>query len=278
MTKKALLERLEILSKKPNAEWLSELDERKLQELEFHNQDRDQNIVSNLPSDTYEKLHGNKKFYRTVKLSTDYVDTWIKQNSPGKIFLDYACGNGVNAIKAARAGADLSVGLDISDVSIRNACLSAEENGVSGITYFIQGDCENTGLPVECVDVIICSGMLHHLDLNYAFPELKRILKPGGVILAVEACDYNPFIKLYRNLTPQMRTEWEKSHILSYKDIAFASKFFKIKEIRHWHLFSILGVFVPVALPLLNAIDSFVLRIPLIKMMSWMFTFELHKK
>jgi len=137
MTKKDFLERLKIHSKKTSAEWLSELEDRKLRELEFHNQDRDQNIVSNLPSHAYEKLHGNKKFYRTVKLSTNYVDAWIKQNSPSKIFLDYACGNGGNAIKAARAGADLSIGLDISDVSIRNASLSAEESGVSRALHIL---------------------------------------------------------------------------------------------------------------------------------------------
>ena len=37
-----------------------------------------------------------------------------------------------------------------------------------------QGDCENTGLPNTCVDVILCCGMLHHLDLSYAFPEIRR--------------------------------------------------------------------------------------------------------
>jgi ubiquinone/menaquinone biosynthesis C-methylase UbiE len=278
MTKEELLKELEILSKKSNEEWLSCLQERKLKELEFHNQDRDKNFISQLSKDTYEKLHGNKKFYRTVKLSSDYVENWIKQHSKSKIFLDYACGNGFNAIKAAKAGAELAIGIDISNVSIENARKFAKEEGVSSNTYFVQGDCENTGLPDNCIDTCICSGVLHHLDLSYAFPELRRILKKGGVILAVEALDYNPLIKLYRNMTPQMRTEWEKSHILSYKDITFAKRFFNVKEIKHWHLFSIMGAFVPIALPFLNILDKVILQLPLIKRMSWMFTFELHKR
>ncbi len=48
------------------------------------------------------------------------------------------------------------------------------------------------------IDAIICSGMLHHLDLSYAFLELRRILRAEGKILAaIEALNYNPAIKLY---------------------------------------------------------------------------------
>lgn len=278
MNKEELLEKLETLSKKTNDEWLAGLEKRKLKELEFHNRDRNRDFISQLPKDTYEKLHGNKKFYRTVMLSSNYVDNWIKQHSPGKIFLDYACGNGLNAIKAAKAGADLAIGLDISDTSVWNARMLAQEQNVANSTFFMQGDCENTGIPNNCIDVVICSGMLHHLDLSCTYFELRRILKEEGVVLAVEALDYNPLIKLYRNITPQMRTEWEKNHILSYKDIAFASRFFNVREIRHWHLFSILGVFFPKALPFLNIIDNLVLRMPILKLMSWMFTFEMHKR
>lgn len=278
MTKQELLQKLEVLAKKSKEEWLSELEERKIREMEFHSRLRDQNIIKTIDKDTYEKLYGNKKFYRTVQLSSDYVKKWIERNSKGKIFLDYACGNGSYAIWAAKAGAELAIGIDISDISIENARNFAKEEGVSDNTYFVMADAENTGLPDNCIDVGVCAGVLHHLDLSYAFCELRRILKPGGVILAIEALDYNPLIKLYRKLTPQMRTEWEAAHILSYKDIEFAKRFFDVKEVRHWHLFSIAGVYIPFALPLLNRIDSFILRLPILKMMSWMFSFELHKR
>ncbi len=266
------------LARKSNEEWLSDLEERKLKELEFHNQDRDRELVETYDRDTFEKLHGNKKFYRTVGLSRKYVADWIARNAPGKVFLDYACGNGLNALEAARAGADLSIGLDISNVSIENARRASREAGLGERTSFLQGDCENTGLPAGSIDLCLCSGMLHHLDLSYALPELRRILRPGGVILAIEALDYNPAIKLYRRLTPQMRTEWEKSHILSYRDLAFASRFFEVRDVRHWHLFSIAASFLPAALPLLNSLDLLALRLPLFQRMSWMFTFELHRR
>lgn len=50
-------------------------------------------------------------------------------------------------MKAARAGAKIAIGLDISSVSVHNAKESAVSEGLT----------------------------LHHLDLAYAFPELKRI-------------------------------------------------------------------------------------------------------
>jgi ubiquinone/menaquinone biosynthesis C-methylase UbiE len=278
MTKEQLREILESLSHISNDEWLSSLDKRKLIEHEFHNRDRDKELIKQLPRDIYEQFHGNKKFYSTAKLSYTYVDDWIRRHSKGRVFLDYACGNGPNAIKAAKAGADFAIGMDISSVSIQNAKNCAEKEGVSANTYFILGDCENTKLPNECIDVCVCSGMLHHLDLSIAFNELRRILRPKGVILAIESLKYNPLIRLYRNLTPQMRTKWEKEHILSYKDLTFAKNFFTLREVKHWHLFSIAGAYFPHASQFLNMIDSFVLNVPFIKFLSWMFTFELHKK
>jgi ubiquinone/menaquinone biosynthesis C-methylase UbiE len=278
MSKQKLIEHLNIARNETNHEWMLGLEKRKIEELNFHDKHRDGKLEENLPKDTYDKLYGNKKFYRTVKLSSGYIESWVNRHSQGKVFLDYACGNGMNTIRAAKAGAELAIGLDISDISVKNAQKLAKEEGVLDNTYFLQGDCENTGLPSECIDICICSGMLHHLDLSYAFFELRRILRPGGIILCIEALDYNPIIKLYRNITPQMRTEWEKNHILSYKDIIFAERFFDVKDIKHWHLFSIAGAYFPFALQIFNALDSLFLKLPIIKTLSWMFTFELHKR
>ncbi len=279
---KATIEKLKLNYKGRDLKKL--LGDRKWKELEFHNQNRDKNLTASLPNDTYELLHGNKKYYQTTALSQDYITSWFQTHLPGKVVLDYACGNGPLAIRSAKLGAEFSVGIDISDVSVQNASQEASSLGLSDRVSFMQADCENTGLPDNSFDVIICSGMLHHLDLSYAFPELRRVLKPGGVILAIEALDYNPLIKLYRNLTPSMRTEWEKAHILSLKDVEFASRFFEVGSIRYFHILAPLAVFAsripglsrPV-LALFNWVDSWLTRTPLVRLMSWQFIFELRK-
>ncbi len=270
-----LRQQLVELSQVPSEEWLAGLDQRKRRELEFHDRDRDRQKIQQLDQDTYERFYGNKKYYQATEPSKRYVDSWIERSAAGKVFLDYACGNGANAIKAARAGAKLAIGLDISPVSVANARADASAAGVSENTFFVQADAEDTRLPDDSIDAVICSGMLHHLDLSYALPELRRILAPAGKILAVEALDYNPLIKLYRRLTPDMRTEWEKAHILSLRDVRFAKRFFDVGEIRYWHITSIVGPHVVSLLPALNALDSWLTRVPLLQLMAWIFTFEL---
>jgi len=125
---------------------------------------------------------------------------------------------------------------------------------------------------------MIFSGDFHHLDLSHAFPEIQWIFAPGGKVLAIEALDYNPPIKLYRHLTPEMRTEWEKAHILTIKDIVFAKQFFRVGEVRFWHILGILEPHMRTFAPILHKIDIVLTRIPLIQLMAWMFTFELIKQ
>lgn len=280
LNKGHLLAAIDQIDQIDNSSWLGSLNERKLAELEFHNRDRNQDFVSTAAKDqdTYERFYGNKKYYLATYRSKRYIEDWIRQNASRRIFLDYACGNGQYALLAAQAGAELSLGFDISDVSVRNCRIAARKAGLGEVTRFFQADAENTKLPDNCVDAILCSGMLHHLDLSYALPELRRILRPGGCILAVEALDYNPLIKLYRLLTPDMRTEWEKAHILTLADVEFASRFLEVGEIRYWHVVGYLGGKFPALLAPLDAVDKLLERIPLVNRLAWMMTFTLYKR
>jgi len=270
--------KLSEVEKITNAQWIIGLDGRKKKELEFHDRDRDRSRKESLDDDSYRKFYGNRKYYDGTVLSRTHVDNWIKVKAKDKVFLDYACGDGVNAIKAAKAGAKLAIGIDISRLSVENAKRDAEKEGVQDNTYFLQADAENTKLPDNSIDVVLCNGMLHHLDLSYVFPELRRIMSKEGQLLAVEALNYNPLIKLYRYLTPLMRTEWEKKHILSLADVRFAKKFFDVQDICYWHVTSILTPYCRSLLPVWNAFDKVFAKIPLIRQLAWIFTFELHRK
>ena len=97
---------LDEIVKISNSEWLASLNERKIKELEFHNLHRERTLIEKLDHDTYDKFYSNKKFYSTVRQSNEYCDQWISKNAKGKVFLDYACGDGGNAIKAAKGGAE----------------------------------------------------------------------------------------------------------------------------------------------------------------------------
>jgi ubiquinone/menaquinone biosynthesis C-methylase UbiE len=274
-----LLNKVNEIDKISDQEWKAGLAERKLKELTFHDKDRDRSRIEKIiTSDTYEKYYGNKKYYLATRRSRQFVIDWIAKESQNRIFLDYACGNGENAILAAQSGAALSLGFDISGVSVENARATAATAGLKDKVRFFQADAENTKLPDDSIDAIVCSGMLHHLDLSYAFPELRRILKPGGRVISVEALDYNPAIKLYRLITPDMRTEWEKAHILDLSDVKFASRFFDVKEIRYWHVAGYAAGKFPWLLPLLDKFDLLLEKIPYVQRLAWIFTFVLEKR
>ena len=274
-----LMDFVDSIDRISDEEWKNQLSQRKLNELEFHDKDRSVNLekVREVSPEDFQELFGNRKYYATVRRSTNFSQNWIKNNSEGKIFLDYACGNGENAMTAGIAGAALSLGFDISAVSVSNARQEARNRELSNVRFF-QADAENTALPDSSVDLILCSGMLHHLDLSFAFPEMRRILKPGGRILAIEALDINPLIKLYRARTPKMRTEWEAKHILSLKEVAFAQRFFKLKEIRFWHVIGYVAGKFPFLLRPLEKVDAILEKIPYVQRLAWIFTFELIKE
>jgi ubiquinone/menaquinone biosynthesis C-methylase UbiE len=62
-------------------------------------------------------------------------------------------------------------------------------------TEFEQRDAfaADTGLPDECADVVTCSQSLHWLDPKTTFPEVARVLRPGGAFAAID-CDWPPSI------------------------------------------------------------------------------------
>jgi ubiquinone/menaquinone biosynthesis C-methylase UbiE len=274
----ALLSAMQRVERANDEEWYRSLESRKQQESEFHDKMRDEAQIEKLGRDQYEEFFSNHRFYRTAALSRQYFFDWVSRHSPGKIVLDFACGDGDVAMRAAEAGAELAIGLDISGVSVRLARKAAEARGLTARTRFLRADCENTGLPPDSVDVVICAGVLHHLDVHRAFPEIERILAPGGRVIAFEALSYNPLITLYRNRNAHQRTEWEKAHILSLREVRLAGRWFDLGEIRYFHMCSILGVWLPGLLPLMNGVDRILTRIPLLQRMSWMFTFELLSK
>ena len=257
--------------------WMESLEPRKRDEVVFHDLDRlDGRDLA--PTST-----PNRRFYEAADGVHRHIAAWIDLHTPGAVFLDYACGNGMWTLAAAQARADLAVGIDLSAVSIEGAQQRAEASGVAGRTRFLQRDCEDTGFPDQSFDACLCSGMLHHLDVTRGFAELHRIMRTRGRILCSEALAYNPVIQLYRRLTPELRTEWEAEHILSMREVRLAQRWFRVENVRFHMMAAPLATLLPAgpirrtALVLCHGIDAVATRIPGLRLWSWQFTFELVK-
>lgn len=264
----------------PSAGQLLVDESRKQEEIDFHNRrERDRQEMSD---DTFQQTYSNKKWYSITSKSRAYADNWLKANCSGQVALDYCCGLGGMSLQLAQCGAYVH-GFDISDESVATAENLLKENSFQDKCTMQVMDAEKLTYPDNTFDIIVCSGVLHHLDLNNAYPELSRVLKPTGKIICLEALGHNPIINSYRRLTPHLRTSWEADHILKLKDLTHARQYFDGVNTTFFHLFSIAAVMfrnTPLFRPILatlELVDSVALRIPLVRLMAWQMVFVLSK-
>lgn len=243
---------------------------RKREEQEFHDtRERDRKTMT---AEEFERKYPNKKWYAIEGKIKDALDAIMKTYPEGSTFMDLGCGLGAQSVMAARNGFGVS-GIDISPESVEETKAALAKEGYSGDIRVM--DAENLEFADNSFDLIVCSGVLHHMDVNAVFPEMARVLKPGGEVVAIEALGYNPAIRAYRRLTPKLRTAWEPDHIITFKELNLARNNFGKIETRNFFLLSIIAVFFrktflfkPV-LAVLDALDNVILRIPGLKHMSW---------
>ncbi len=257
---------------------------RKKEEKLFHNIHRKNSLESDLKKGY--SGNPNKKWYTITRQSARVIHEWLKSNCPGKKVLDYACGNGKLAIFCAKYGGNV-VGIDISDVSIKNAKVFASRKKIEKGVAFLLTDAESLAFGDDTFDIIYEAGVLHHLNLDNAFSELARVLKPEGKILCVEALTHNWLIQKYREKTPNFRTAWETYHILSKFHIKMAKYYFsKVEILGFYHLATLAivpfrkSIFFSVLLKFMEIIDWVVLKLPIVKWQAWQVLFVLsnHRK
>ena len=281
---------------------LSDLEERKLKEIEHSRQRRsvlqgyERRIDTNqneeiegkddliLNKEEFEKNFSNMKYYSITDLSEKYQYDWLKNNcNKNTKVLDFACGNGENGIFAAECGADV-IGIDISPEGIENANKNAKEKGVDSHCKFHVMDGENMNFEDSYFDIAVEYGALHHVELDIALKELSRVLKANGKIICVEALRHNPLIHAYRKRTPHLRTDWEYEHILGVESLEYFKKYFTNVNVKFFHLSSLVSVpfrktslFKPMKV-MFNFIDRIILSNKLIGKYAWIMIVTAQKK
>lgn len=255
------------------------------QEAEFHDHLRNDAPFQRYSIEAEDSVKGdpnwsNFKFYSIEDNSLRYVEEWIKTRCRGKRLLDYCCGNGDDAVLAAKHGAQ-AIGIDISPVSIENAKKKATEEGVTDRVKFVVMNAESLTFEDSTFDLVVVYGVLHHLDFAKAMSEISRVLKPSGEAICTEALAHNPIIQAYRKRTPQLRTPWEIDRILRRETIESSNQWFEKVEKRFYHLAAIGAVpfrrtclFKPF-LSFLHVIDSVLLSLPWVRWQAWQCVFVL---
>ena len=238
---------------------LSEINKR---EKDFHN---------NLQKKEGRKFESN--FYKAIKNMFDDFHAKIKENSFQNNILDFGCGIGKNLETVVNFNPKEITAIDISDVSIEKAKKNSEN--FNSKIIFKTSNCESTGLEGEKFDLVYGSGILHHLKLEKAIIEIKRVLKKEGKIVFVEPLGTNPLINLYRKLTPGSRSPDEHPFVKS--DFDLIGKYFENINIKYYGFLTL--VFLPFyrsknnsyVFKILKSLDQFLFRFYIFRFFAWTF-------
>jgi hypothetical protein len=109
--------------------------------------------------------------------------------------------------------------------------------------------------------------------------ELSRVLSPEGEAVFIEPLGHNPFINLYRALTPNIRSSDE--HPLKMSDLESLSRYFDKVNLDYYYFVSLAAV--PFQrlpggerfLRLLKKIDRRLLKVPFMERFAWMVFIQL---
>ncbi len=114
----------------------------------------------------------------------------------GKRVLEIGCGLGTDGRQFAQAGANYT-GIDLTEAAIGMARKNFELHGQQGT--FRQVDAENMPFETGMFDLVYSFGVLHHTpDIEKAFSEVNRILKPGGrfIVMVYHRTSWNYYINI----------------------------------------------------------------------------------
>lgn len=166
-------------------------------------QDRNRTWWEQLPMtyadwDAEQRLPESKEDFqqieRTIFDSSPYLrERFDFSQTSGKKMLEIGCGSGALSCRFARLGAKITA-VDITEAAVMMARKNAE---LQGLDFDVQqADAEKLNFKNDTFDFVFSWGVLHHTsNMEQAFKEVYRVLKPGGRGLAMVY--YRPSVAYY---------------------------------------------------------------------------------
>lgn len=115
---------------------------------------------------------------------------------PGQTVLDFGCGPGTISLGLAEAVDPGHLhGIDMEETQIGLARSAAESGGHDNVTFHV-GNVNDLPFEDDTFDVAHCHAVLMHIpDTSAALAEVRRVLKPGGIIACREAIVASSFLE-----------------------------------------------------------------------------------
>ncbi len=167
----------------------------------------------------YDDLFGRRQRFDQFQMEIyERIAHTAADGAPGRRTIELGCGSGSQAICLARCGMQ-TLATDLSIEGCRVARATVEGEGLS--IAILNADAEHLPVSDRVFDACICGLLLHHFaDFSRVADEIARVLRPGGVVVALDANAHNPaqwvfmnvLHRLKRNprLTPNQRALWKR--------------------------------------------------------------------
>lgn len=184
-------------------------------------------------------------YWRTYELPINHFAKELQRHDKLEI-LDFGCGPGDNSLRFAKAGFQVT-GFDISQKNVEVSRVLFEKYEVTTQGRFLVSTAEELNFEIESFDAVVGIDILHHVDIERAMIEVKRVLKPGGIAVFREPIEV-PFLDTIRNswivrkIVPNEAsldahiTEDERK--LNEKDVSIIRQYFPELQMEKFLLFS----------------------------------------
>jgi SAM-dependent methyltransferase len=135
----------------------------------------------------------------------------------GKTVLDLGCGSGENLVPLLARGAHV-IAIDLSPELIELARKRVELSRYEQ-PLLIVGSATKIPIPDTYVDAVLCSSLLHHLNIPQAMAEIRRVLKRGGYVVIKEPVRFSRLAGRLRKLFPLQKDTSDDEHPLTRKEV-----------------------------------------------------------
>ena len=132
-----------------------------------------------------------------------HIARTARAGAPGAQALDLGCGAGTQAACLAAEGFSVvAADLSIEGVKVARDTVRAADQAAS----VLNADAEHIPLRDATVDACVCGLLLHHFrDLRAVAAELRRVIRPAGVVVALDANAHNPPTWMFLNVVHRVR-------------------------------------------------------------------------